>query len=173
VSDDAPRTCPFTSRSRLHAGLKVGWSSFATPSTAIRKLQRDGEVVMSLTIQGGFEAYVWAALWQVALGGMQAGASSLDPRRSRDGLGARMQNAVSFIGSAISWGAWGLGVWVALHSGMLAGVAFTSLGFGINVVTIIELRRVRQNLVATQIAAFLVMPLFAFETLLAIGVPVR
>ena len=84
-----------------------------------------------------------------------------------------MQKAVSFMGSTVSWGAWGLGVWVAIHSGLLAGVVFTALSFGVNVATIIELHRVRQNPVAAQMAAFLTMPFFAFETLLAIGVPIR
>ena len=77
------------------------------------------------------------------------------------------------MGSTISWGAWGLGVWVANHSGLLAGVVFTALSFGVNVATIIELHRTRQDPVATQIAAFLTMPFFAFETLLAIGLPVQ
>lgn len=130
-------------------------------------------MLTSLAIQGGFQAYVWAALWQIALGGLQAGTLQFDPQHPRDGLGAQLKRAVSFMGSAISWGAWGLGVWVAAHSGLLAGVAFTSLSFGVNVVTIIALHRVRQNLVVTQVAAFLGMPFFAVETLLAIGVPVH
>jgi hypothetical protein len=128
---------------------------------------------MSLAIKGGFEAYFWATLWQIALGGLQAGALPIDPRRAGDDLASRMQKAVSFMGSTVSWGAWGLGVWVAIHSGLLAGVAFTALSFGVNVATIIELHRVRQNPVAAQMAAFLTMPFFAFETLLAIGVPIR
>ncbi len=83
-----------------------------------------------------------------------------------------MQKAVGFMGSAVSWGAWGLGGWVAIHSGLLAGVVFTALSFGVNVATIIELHRLRQDPVATQMVAFLTMPFFAFETLSAIGVPV-
>jgi hypothetical protein len=128
---------------------------------------------MSLAIQGGFAAYLWATLWQIALGGLQAGALPTDPRRVGDGFASRMQKAVSFMGSAVSWGAWGLGVWVTLHSGLLAGLVFTALSFGVNVATIIELHRVRRDPVATQIVAFLTMPFFAFETLSAIGVPVQ
>jgi hypothetical protein len=128
---------------------------------------------MSLAIQGGFEAYVWATLWQIALGGLQAGTLPPDTRRTGDDITARIQSAVSFMGSAVSWGAWGLGGWVAIHSGLLAGLVFTSLSFGVNAVTIMELHRVRQNLLAIQTMAFLIMPFFAFETLLAIGLPVR
>jgi hypothetical protein len=119
------------------------------------------------------EAYLWATLWQITLGGLQAGALPIDPRRAGDDLASRMQKAVSFMGSTVSWGAWGLGVWVAIHSSLLAGVVFTALSFGVNVATIIELHRLRQDAVATQIAAFLTMPFFAFETLWAIGIPVQ
>lgn len=66
-----------------------------------------------------------------------------------------------------------MGVWVAVHSGLLAGVAFTALSFGVNVATILELHRMRKEPVVTQIAAFLTMPFFAFETLLAVGVPIQ
>jgi hypothetical protein len=128
---------------------------------------------MSLAVQGGFEAYLWATLWQIALGGLQAGALPIDPRRAEDEFASPMQKAVSFMGSTVSWSAWGLGVWVTIHSGLLAGVLFTALSFGANIATIIELHRARQDPVATQIAAFLTRPFFAFETLSAIGVPVQ
>lgn len=106
------------------------------------------------------------------MGGLQAGVFPLNARRAEDDFASRMQKAISFTGSAVSWGAWGLGIWVGINSGLLAGVVFTGLSFGVNVATIIELHRVRQNL-AAQTAAFLTMPFFAFETLLAIGAPVR
>jgi hypothetical protein len=57
--------------------------------------------------------------------------------------------------------------------GSANAVVFTALSFGVNVATIIELHRLRQDPVATQIVAFLTMPFFAFETLSAIGVPVQ
>jgi hypothetical protein len=98
---------------------------------------------MSLAIQGGFEAYLWTTLWQIALGGLQAGALSFEPRLAGHDLASRMQKAVSFMGSTVSWGAWGLGVWVAIHSGLLAGMVFTALSLGVNVATIIELHRMR------------------------------
>ena len=85
---------------------------------------------------------------------------------------ATFLEASSFIGSTISWGAWGLGVWVAIHSGLLAGVVFTALSFGVNLATIIALHRAPRP-VATQIAAFLTMPFFGFETLSAIGLLVQ
>jgi hypothetical protein len=157
ASDDAPRTRPFISRSRVRVGLNVGWSSFATFSTSTCRLQHNGGALMSLAIQGGFEAYLWATLWQIALGGLQIGALPTDPRRAGDELASRMQKAISFLGSAVSWGAWGLGVWVTIHSGLLAGVVFTALSFGVNVATIIELHRMRRDPVATQIAAFLMV----------------
>ena len=128
---------------------------------------------MSLAIQGGFEAYLCATLWQIALGGLEAGALPLDPRGAEHDFASRMQKAVGFMGSAVSWGVWSLGDLVANHSGLLAGVVFTALSFGANVATILELDRMRKGPVVTQIAAFPTMPFFAFETLLAVGVPVQ
>ena len=132
-------------------------------------LQHSG-ALMSLAIQGGFVAYLWATLWQIAMGGLQAGALPLDPRGAEHDFASRMQKAVSFMGSAMSWGAWSLS---AAHSGLLAGVAFTALSFGVNMATIVELHRMRKGPIVTQTAAFLTMLFFAFETLLAVGVPVQ
>ena len=108
VSDDALTTRPFISRSRARVGLNVGWSTFATFSTRACGLQHNG-ALMSVAIQGGFEAYLWAALWQIAMGGLQAGALPLDPRGAEHDFASQMQKAVSFMGSAVSWGAWSLG----------------------------------------------------------------
>src|ERR1700735_201209 len=109
ASDDAPRPRPFIRRSKVRVGLNVGWSSFATFSTHTCGLQHNGDAHMSLAIQGGFAAYLWVTLWQFALGGLQAGALPTDPRRVGDELASRRQKAVSFMGGAVSWGAWGLG----------------------------------------------------------------
>ena len=88
-------------------------------------LQHSG-ALMSLAIQGGFVAYLWATLWQIALGGLQAGALPLDPRGAEHDFASRMQKAVSFMGSAMSWGAWSRGSlravgWGGVHGAKLRG----------------------------------------------------
>lgn len=125
---------------------------------------------MNLTIQSSFEAYVWAALWQAALGGLQAGGQPFNPKLESDDWRSRVQCAISLMGSAVSWFAWGLGVWVAMHVGVLAGIVFTLFSLAVNVITIIELQRRRPNPVVVQALSFVVMPIFAAKTLSALGV---
>ena len=129
-------------------------------------LRRRGALI-SLAIQGGFVAYLgrrfgkllWVASRQALCRLIREGGAR---------LGSRMQKAVSFMGSAVT-GSHG----ASARSGLLAGVAFTALSFGVNMATIVELHRMRKGPVVTQIAALLTMLFFAFETLLAVGVPVQ
>lgn len=82
-----------------------------------------------------------------------------------------MQKAVGFMGKRRKLGRMGFG---GLGRDSLRSVGRGGVhGAGVNVATIIELHRMRQDPVATQIAAFLTMPFFAFERLSAIGVPVQ
>lgn len=124
---------------------------------------------MNLAIQGSFEAYVWAALWQVALGGLQSGGPPLNPQAVADNWIARLQFAISLTGSAVSWVAWGLSVWVGMRDGVAAGVVFGVFSFAVNVLTLIELHRLNRHLLTAQVISFLAMPAFAFQTLSALG----
>jgi hypothetical protein len=126
---------------------------------------------MTLAIQSSFEPYVWAALWQAALAGLQAGGPALNSRAgdASDWL-SRLQYAVSLMGTAVSWMAWGLGVWVAMRFDVVAGVVFTAFSFAINVIAVIELHRWRPNPLKTQALCFVAMPIFAVKTLAALGV---
>lgn len=125
---------------------------------------------MTLTIQGSFEAYVWAALWQMTLGVLQSGAPPFHPQFSSHGLVTRLQHAAGLMGSAVSWVAWALGIWVGMRDGILAGVAFSVFCIATNVVTLVEMRRFRQNVMAAQIIGLVAMPVFASMTLNALGV---
>jgi hypothetical protein len=126
---------------------------------------------MNLAIQGGFEAYVWAALWQVALGGLQAGGPPFRAKTAVDHWSSRLQHAVSLVGSAVSWIAWGLSVRVGIHDGLLAGVVFGIFSFAVNVLTLLELHRsMGRHAMAVQAVAFLAMPALAYKTLGALGI---
>jgi hypothetical protein len=107
----------------------------------------------------------------VALGGLQAGGPAFNPNASQaaDWL-SRVQYAVSMMGTAVSWIAWGLGVWVAMRYGILAGFVFSGFSFVINMITIIELHRWRAHALAVQALGFVAMPIFAVKTLAALGV---
>lgn len=124
---------------------------------------------MSLTIQGSFEAYIWAALWQVALGGLQSGGPPFNQQLAAESWTDRTQLAASLMGSAVSWVAWGLSVWVGMRDGLAAGILFGVFSFAVNVLTLIELNRLRVDMRATQAISFVAMPLFAFQTLNALG----
>ena len=125
---------------------------------------------MTVAIQSSFEPYVWAALWQVALAGLQAGGPALNPRSgdANDWL-SRLQYAVSLMGTAVSWMAWGLGVWVAMRFHIVAGLVFSAFSFAVNVVTVIELHRWRPDPLKVQALCFVLMPVFAVKTLAALG----
>lgn len=84
---------------------------------------------MSLTIQGSFEAYIWAALWQVALGGLQSGGPPFNQQLAAESWTDRTQLAASLMGSAVSWVAWGLSVWVGMRDGLAAGILFGVFSF--------------------------------------------
>ena len=124
---------------------------------------------MSLAIQGSFEAYIWAALWQVTLGALQAGGPLFNPRAEGSNWIARLQQAVSLMGSAISWAACCLGVWVAIHESVSAGLLFFGFSIAVNVLTLLEIRSFSQHATIAQFLAFLVMPIFAFMTLNTVG----
>jgi hypothetical protein len=113
---------------------------------------------------------VWAALRQVALAGLQAGGPALNPRAgdANDSL-SHLQYAVSLMGTAVSWMAWGLGVWVAMRFHIMAGLMFSVFSFAVNVVTVIELHRWRPDPLKVQALCFVLMPIFAVKTLAALG----
>jgi len=125
---------------------------------------------MNLAIQGSFEAYVWAALWQVALGGLQSGGPPFNPKATADNWTARLQYAASLMASAVSWVAWGLGVWIGMHYSIAAGILFAAFSFGVNVLTLIEMHRFDRHVIAFQLLGFFAMPFFALKTLSALGV---
>jgi hypothetical protein len=125
---------------------------------------------MSVAIQGSFEAYIWAALWQVALAGLQSGGPLFNPSAADDGWVARLQFAASLMASAVSWAAWGLSVWVGMRDGLSAGVVFGIFSFAVNVLTLIELHRLKPPALTVQLVGFFTMPLFACQTLNALGV---
>lgn len=125
---------------------------------------------MTLAIQGSFEAYIWAALWQVALAGLQSGGPPFNARAAADDWIPRLQYAASLMASAVSWVAWGLGVWIAMHISVAAGILFSGFSFAVNVLTLIELRQFARYFPAVQITAFLLMPVFALETLSCLGI---
>jgi len=124
---------------------------------------------MNLAIQGSFEAYVWAALWQLALGGLQSGGPPFNAEAATENWTARIQYAASLMASAVSWVAWGLGVWVGMHYSIAAGVLFAAFSFIVNVLTLIEAHRFNRHVIAFQLLGFLAMPIFAFKTLSALG----
>lgn len=125
---------------------------------------------MTLAIQGSFEADVWAALWQVALAGLQSGGPPFNSRAIDDDWIRRLQYAASLMASAVSWVAWGLGIWVAMHASVAAGIVFGVFSFAVNVLTLIELHRFARYVLMAQTVGFLAMPVFAFETLSSLGV---
>jgi hypothetical protein len=125
---------------------------------------------MNLTIQGSFEAYVWAALWQVALGCLQSGGPPLNPQATIETWIGRLQYAASLIANGLSWIVWGLSVWVGVREGVVAGVVFAAFGFAANVLTLVELHRFNRYVMTAQIAGFFAMPLCAFKTLRALGI---
>jgi hypothetical protein len=128
---------------------------------------------MNLAIQGSFEAYVWAALWHVSLGGLQAGALSIDVKAITDSWEARLRYAASLTGSAVSFMAWGLAAWVLVRDGVAAGIFFGVFSFAANVLTLIELKRVGRYDAIAQMVGFFLMPIFALKTLIALGVLIR
>lgn len=125
---------------------------------------------MNITIQGSFEPYIWAALWQATLGGLQAGGPSFSARSANDDVVARLQYAVSLTGSAVSWAAWALSVWVGTHDSVTAGIVFGVFSLAVNVLTLIELHRAPQHAVMAQTGSFVLMPFFAFMTLSSLGI---
>lgn len=106
-----------------------------------------------LAIQGSFEAYVWAALWHVTLGGLQAGAPALFSETVADNTAALLRYAVSLTGSVLSWCAWGLSLWVVKHDGFAAGILFGIFCFFVNALTLIELHRLPQYALPAQISS--------------------
>jgi hypothetical protein len=123
---------------------------------------------MNLTIQGSFEAYVWAALWQMSLGFLQAG-GIVDVKAIADNWQPRLQFAASLTGNTISLVAWGLAAWVIMRDGVAAGILFGVFSFAANVLTLVELQRVGRYTTVVQIVGFFVMPIFALKTLGALG----
>jgi hypothetical protein len=125
---------------------------------------------MNLAIQGSFEAYVWAALWQMSLGGLQAGGLSIDAKAIATSWQSRLQYAASLTGSAVSFMVWGLAAGVVVRDGLGPGILFGVFSFSANVLTVIELKRVNRCAAVIQIVGFFLMPLFAMKTLAALGV---
>jgi hypothetical protein len=95
-------------------------------------------------------------------------ALTLNPQAVADNWIARLQFAVSLMGSAVSWVAWGLSVWVGMRDGVAAGVVFGVFSFAVNVLTLIELHRLKRHLLTAQVLSFVMMPVFAFQTLSAL-----
>jgi hypothetical protein len=125
---------------------------------------------MNLTIQGSFEAYVWAALWQAALACLQSGGPPLNPQATIETLTGRLQYAASLMANGLSWVVWGLSAWVAVQEGLIAGVVFATFSFTANALTLIELHRFNRYVLPAQIVGFFAMPLCAFKTLSALGI---
>jgi hypothetical protein len=124
---------------------------------------------MNLTIQGSFEAYVWLVLWQVALGCLQSGGPAINPNATIETRIGSLQYSLYLIANSLSWMVWGLSAWVGVQHGLIAGVVFAAVGFGANVLTLIELHRLRGYVMPAQIAGFISMPFFALKTLSALG----
>lgn len=64
---------------------------------------------------------------------------------------------------------WGLSAWVGVQYGLMAGVIFAAVSFAANVLTLVELHRLKGYVMPAQIVGFFLMPFFALKTLSALG----
>ena len=124
---------------------------------------------MNFAIHGSYIPYIYLGLWQISIAAMQhIGLQTDNPRMAHIGF---YTQAMKLIGGAVSWASWALGLWVGLRYGLAAGVAFASLGFGANALSIAYLYRHPNFVLLVHPLGLVAMPIMAYLTLASVGFP--
>lgn len=128
---------------------------------------------MVVVIAGGYTAYLYLALLQVALAFLQQPGSVHSGESSRGAssklAGDQYHALARAIGSLLSWLSWLLSIYVGYRFSVLSGMAFFALGFAASVGSIIAATSIPQLGRAGLLASFLAALYLTLCLMLSVG----